>query len=273
MLNRILIAILGIPILAYVYYYGGIPLLIFVNLVVGIGLHEFFSMVKKSGKDTYSTFGIIAGLSVVNMTYFANKLSWKYEETSLIVISMIILMIYRVLKNKVENSSVAIGTTILGIIYIAVFFSKMLSISFLPNGGKLLLTLQVLVWLCDSFAYFVGLSFGRKFFKRGFSEISPKKSIEGSIGGAFFTTISLYVVNHYCNIFPTEFSVASVIIMGIALSLLIQIGDLAESMFKREFGIKDSSRLLGEHGGILDRFDSLIFVLPIVFYFFSSVIY
>ncbi|MGL5232128.1 MAG: phosphatidate cytidylyltransferase, partial [Fusobacteriaceae bacterium] len=108
---------------------------------------------------------------------------------------------------------------------------------------------------------------------RGFSEISPKKSIEGSIGGAFFTTISLYVVNHYCKIFPIEFSVASVIIMGIALSLLIQIGDLAESMFKREFGIKDSSRLLGEHGGVLDRFDSLIFVLPIVFYFFSLVIY
>ncbi len=166
MLNRILIAILGIPILAYVYYYGGIPLLIFVNLVVGIGLHEFFSMVKKSGKEAYSTFGILAGLLVVNMTYFSNKLQWEYEDTTLIVISIITLMIYRVLKNKVENSSMAIGTTILGVIYVGVFFSKMLSISFLPNGGKLLLTLQILVWLCDSFAYFVGLSFGRKFFKR-----------------------------------------------------------------------------------------------------------
>lgn len=269
MLNRILVAILGIPILAYIYYYGGIPLLIFVNLIVGVGLYEFFSMAKKSGKEVYSNFGILTALTIVNMTYFGNRISIKHDDMTVLTISIILILFYRVLKNQVENTSASVGLTALGIVYVGVFFSKMLSISFLPNGGKLLLTLQVLVWLCDSSAYFVGISTGRKIFKNGFSKISPKKSIEGAIGGAFFTTLALYIINNYFSVLPMVLSVESIIIIGVLISLFIQIGDLVESLFKREFGIKDSGRILGEHGGILDRFDSLIFVLPLVNFFFS----
>lgn len=266
MFNRILISIFGIPLLAYIYYGGGIPLLIFVNLIVGIGLYEFFTMAEKSGKKVYKYIGICTGILVPNLVYLKINTGINIENVNVLVVLTIFLMGYRVLQNKVEDASIEIGLTLLGIIYVAYFLSYMLLIGSLPQGGKILLILQVLVWICDSFAYFTGIKFGRKVFKRGFSEISPKKSIEGAIGGTFFTVITLILINRYFNIFTGEFIMLKLIFMGILISFFIQIGDLSESMFKREFKIKDSGRILGNHGGILDRFDSLIFVLPVAYY-------
>lgn len=272
MLNRVLIAIFGIPALAYIYYNGGILLLIFVNLIIGFGMYEFFNMAEKSGKPVYRNLGIAVGLLSANLLYMKNLEMPFIGNMELLIITTMVIMIYRVLKNRVENASTEIGVTLLGIIYVSFFFSHMLLISFLPNGGKWLLTLQVLVWICDSFAYFTGLKFGRKFFKKGFSEISPKKSVEGAIGGTLFTMLTLVGIDRFFNLFTKDVSIALLLVMGLLLSLFIQIGDLAESMFKREFKIKDSSRILGEHGGILDRFDSLIFVLPVAYYFLQYVI-
>ncbi|MGL4687550.1 MAG: phosphatidate cytidylyltransferase [Fusobacteriaceae bacterium] len=266
MFNRVLISILGIPLLGYIYYYGGIPLLIFVNLIVGVGLYEFFTMVENSGKKVYKYIGICTGLLIPNITYLKINSYISMEKADILVILMIILMGYRVLKNQVENTSTEISVTLIGIIYVAYFLSYMLLIGTLPQGGKILLILQILVWVCDIFAYFTGIKFGRKIFKRGFSEISPKKSIEGAIGGTFFTVITLILINRYFNLFIGEFILLKLIFMGVLISFFIQIGDLSESMFKREFKIKDSGRILGNHGGILDRFDSLIFVLPVAYY-------
>ncbi|MGL4534674.1 MAG: phosphatidate cytidylyltransferase [Fusobacteriaceae bacterium] len=262
MLNRIIISILGIPLLAYLYYSGGIPLLIFVNLIIAVGLFEFYTMVENSGKKVYKTLGIIFGMMIPNILFFDVPL----QNSEVLIILSMILMIMRVLRNETENSSSEIGVTLLGIVYVSIFFSHMLLISKFPNGGKLILVIQVLVWVCDSFAYFTGVKFGRKFFKQGFSQISPKKSVEGAIGGTFCTILVLYLINNFFNVFPTEISTLAIIFIGIIISLTVQVGDLVESMFKREFKIKDSGRILGEHGGILDRFDSLIFLLPAVYY-------
>lgn len=272
MLNRILVALLGIPALAYIYYVGGPFLLLFTNIIVGIALYEFYNMAILSGKKCYKIFGILSGLAIVNYTYMKEICGLSYDTFQLLIPITLILMAYRVLKNRVENSSSEIGITILGIIYVALFFSNILRISTLPNGGKWLLALQVLVWICDSFAYFTGRAIGRKFFKRGFSEISPKKSIEGALGGTFFTVVSLYFIERYFSLFENGVSPIMIILLGVTLSIFIQVGDLAESMFKREFKIKDSGRILGEHGGILDRFDSLIFVLPVAYIFLSHLI-
>ncbi|MGL4402970.1 MAG: phosphatidate cytidylyltransferase [Fusobacteriaceae bacterium] len=272
MLNRILIALLGIPALAYIYYTGGIFLLFFTNVIVGIALYEFYNMAILSGKKCYKSFGILTGLGIVNYTYFKDAAGMSYDSFQLLIPLTMLLMVYRVLRNRVENSSSEIGITILGIIYVAFFFSNILLISALPNGGKWLLALQVLVWVCDSFAYFTGLNFGRKIFKNGFSQISPKKSVEGALGGVFFTVVGLYLIEKYFTLFENGVSPLMIVLLGITLSLFIQVGDLVESMFKREFKIKDSGKILGEHGGILDRFDSLIFVLPVAYIFISNLI-
>ena len=145
-------------------------------------------------------------------------------------------------------------------------------ISLLPNGGKWLLTAQIMVWVCDSFAYFVGMGIGRKFFNRGFNSISPKKSIEGSIGGTLFTILSLFLLDKYFVLVQGGMDILNVAIFGVFISAVAQIGDLGESMFKREFKVKDSGTLLKGHGGILDRFDSMLFVAPVMYYLLKFII-
>nr|WP_307775025.1 phosphatidate cytidylyltransferase [uncultured Cetobacterium sp.] len=266
MLNRILVALIGIPLLLTVLLKGGFLLLLFVNFVVLVGLFEFFKMAEVGGKKPEVGLGYAAGIAIPNLIYF---LSVSNSEIAFIF-PMVVLTLgsiaRRVFQNKVENSSRDIGITLLGVVYVSGLFSHLLLMNYLPKGGEWLLSIQILVWICDSFAYFVGMGIGRKIFKKGFSTISPKKSIEGSIGGIVFTMGGIYLLNNYFQLFTPGTSIYLVLAFGLMISLIAQIGDLGESMFKREFKIKDSGRLLGEHGGILDRFDSMIFVVPAVYY-------
>lgn len=272
MLNRILVSLIGIPVLLTVLLKGGILLLLFVNFIILIGLNEFFKMAEMGGKKPNIILGYIAGLLIPNLLYYTNVENTEIAITFPLVLLLLGCMTEKVLKNQVENSSRDISVTILGVVYVSVLFSHLLMLNYLPNGGKWLLSIQILVWVCDSFAYFVGMGIGRKIFKRGFSAISPKKSIEGSIGGMFFTTIAMYLLNGYFNLLGETNNLLMVIIFGIVISLVAQVGDLGESMFKREFKVKDSGRLLGEHGGVLDRFDSMLFVVPVVYYFLKFLV-
>lgn len=259
MINRILIALLGIPALMFIYYSGGIYLLALTNIIVGIGLFEFYRMSEAIGIKPYKNIGLVAGVLLPNIIYF------KGIEVGVgaLIIFLILILGIRVINNQVENTSKDIGTTLLGVVYISLMFSHILLFQNLENGWKWLIATQIMVWLCDSAAYFVGMATGRKFFKEGFSAISPKKSKEGAIGGIVFTIIGILLINRFFNLSVNNFAI---VILGFFVSLVAQIGDLAESMFKREFKIKDSSRILGEHGGILDRFDSMIFVIPMAYY-------
>ena len=273
MLSRIMVAIVGIPLLIYILYHGGFPLLLFVNVIVGMGAYEFYNMAEMGGKKPHKVAGIIGALLVPNVLFFNELGTLSIDVTGLLAFFVIFLIGYRVLENKVENASVDIGETVLGALYISVLFSHVILISFLPNGGKWLLTAQIMVWVCDSFAYFTGMAIGRKIFNRGFSSISPKKSIEGSIGGTVFTIISLYLLEKYFNLLNNgELGMTNIVIIGIFISIIAQIGDLGESMFKREFKVKDSGSILKGHGGILDRFDSMLFVAPTVYYLLKFIV-
>ena len=156
MLNRILVALIGIPLLMTVLLKGGFLLLLFVNFVILVGLFEFYKMAEIGGKKPDVNLGYIAGLAIPNIIYFANV-----DNSTLILMPITLLTIAligkKVLQNKVENSSRDIGITLLGVVYISGLFTHLLLMNYLPNGGKWLLTIQILVWVCDSFAYFVGM--------------------------------------------------------------------------------------------------------------------
>lgn len=264
MLNRILVGLIGIPILIYILTNGGIFLLLFVNFVIGAGLIEFYKMAEIGGKKPDLELGFLAGMAIPNILFFT-EVDNSILAVMPITILTIILIGKKVLQNKVENSSRDIGVTLLGVVYVSFLFSHLILLD-LVSDKKWLLSIQILVWLCDSFAYFTGIAIGRKFFKQGFSVISPKKSIEGSIGGILATIIGMFVLNNQFELFSEGTSSIVIILFGLLISLVAQIGDLGESMFKREFKVKDSGKILGEHGGILDRFDSMLFVVPIVYY-------
>ena len=280
--NRVLVALIGVPLLLFIYAgesffrinLYGLPMLIFTNLVVGIGIYEFYKMVKVLGKEVYDKFGMIVAIIIPNLVYLSNRSSYLEQKliTVVLIIATIFMLTYRVFKNQIKGSLEKVSYTLLGIIYVSVFFSQIINLYFL--GAVFPLILQVLVWVSDTSAGIVGVAIGRKFFKNGFTEISPKKSVEGALGSIIFTGLAfmLIVVLYIEKINgATGGEVFLSFIIGAIISVVAQIGDLIESLFKRECGVKDSGTILMGHGGVLDRFDSMILVLPfvtMVLYFF-----
>ena len=281
--NRVLVALMGIPLLLFVYAgesffrinLYGLPMLIFTNLVIGIGTYEFYKMIKISGKEVYDKFGIIVAITIPNLVYLSNQSHYSYLEQELIAVVLIVatifMLTYRVFRNQIKGTLEKVSYTLLGIIYVSVFFSQIINLYFL--GAVFPLILQVLVWVSDTSAGVVGVAIGRKFFKSGFTEISPKKSVEGALGSIIFTGLAFVLIIFFYEriIGITLGQVFMAFIMGAIISIVAQIGDLIESLFKRECGVKDSGTILMGHGGVLDRFDSMILVLPfvtMVLYFF-----
>ena len=280
--NRVLVALIGVPLLLFIYAgesffrinLYGLPMLIFTNLVVGIGIYEFYKMVKVLGKEVYDKFGILVAITIPNLVYLSNRSSYLEQKmiTVVLIIATIFMLTYRVFKNQIKGTLEKVSFTLLGIVYVSVFFSQIINLYFL--GAVFPLILQVLVWVSDTSAGIVGVAIGRKFFKNGFTEISPKKSVEGALGSVIFTGLAfvLIVVLYIEKINgATGGEVFLSFIIGAIISVVAQIGDLIESLFKRECGVKDSGTILMGHGGVLDRFDSMILVLPfvtMVLYFF-----
>ena len=280
--NRVLVALIGVPLLLFIYAgesffrinLYGLPMLIFTNLVIGIGIYEFYKMIKILGKEVYDKFGIIVALIIPNLVYLSNRSSYLEQKliTVVLIVATIFMLTYRVFRNQIKGTLEKVSFTLLGIIYVSVFFSQIINLYFL--GAVFPLILQVLVWVSDTSAGIVGVAIGRKFFKNGFTEISPKKSVEGALGSIVFTGLAfmLIVVLYIEKINgATGGEVFLSFIIGAIISVVAQIGDLIESLFKRECGVKDSGTILMGHGGVLDRFDSMILVLPfvtMVLYFF-----
>lgn len=280
--NRVLVALIGVPLLLFIYAgesffrinLYGLPMLIFTNLVIGIGTYEFYKMIKILGKEVYDKFGIIVAITIPNLVYLSNRSSYLEQKliTVVLIVVTIFMLTYRVFKNQIKGTLEKVSYTLLGIIYVSVFFSQIINLYFL--GAVFPLILQVLVWVSDTSAGIVGVTIGRKFFKNGFTEISPKKSVEGALGSIIFTGLAfmLIVVLYIEKINGATVGEAFLsFIIGAIISVVAQIGDLIESLFKRECGVKDSGTILMGHGGVLDRFDSMILVLPfvtMVLYFF-----
>ena len=273
--DRVIVAILLVPTLLFVYVGEGffhidlkaLPILIFTNLVVGIGTYEFYSMIKKSGREVYDKFGIIVALLIPNALYLKYYIISSFEDKTveILILAVILMLIHRIFTNKIQGSLEKISLTLLGVVYVSVFFSQILLIYAIDPAD--ILILQVLVWVSDTMAGVTGMAIGRKFFKNGFTEISPKKSVEGALGSLFFTGLAFSLIFYFISrVYPIEMiSISSIIftfIFGVIVSFVAQIGDLIESLFKRECGVKDSGKILLGHGGILDRFDSMIIAVP-----------
>ena len=280
--NRVLVALIGVPLLLFIYAgesffrinLYGLPMLIFTNLVIGIGIYEFYKMIKILGKEVYDKFGMIVAIIIPNLVYLNNRSSYLEQKliTVVLIVATIFMLTYRVFKNQIKGTLEKVSYTLLGIIYVSVFFSQIINLYFL--GAVFPLILQVLVWISDTSAGIVGVAIGRKFFKNGFTEISPKKSVEGALGSVIFTGLAFVLI---VLLYIEKINGATVgevflsFIIGAIISVVAQIGDLIESLFKRECGVKDSGTILMGHGGVLDRFDSMILVLPfvtMVLYFF-----
>ena len=240
-------------------------------LVISIwGLIEFYQIAEKLGAKPYKWIGIISGLSIfmygaISNSYYSNLIS-----PTAILSVVIVLPFFVFIAALFDNTSNAITNlvfTLVGIIYAVLPFSLLTHIACIdqtfageiaPYNFHYVVGIICLIWASDVSAYLVGSFIGKhKLYER----ISPGKTWEGTIGASVLTIACSFLIHQ---LFP-ELALKHWVVIAVLVSVFGTIGDLVESMFKRQAGIKDSGKIMPGHGGILDRFDSLLFVAPFVY--------
>ncbi|WP_010093381.1 phosphatidate cytidylyltransferase [Ornithinibacillus scapharcae] len=258
MKQRILTGVVALILFVPFVIYGKLPFAVIIYLLATIGLIELLKMHKVSWTSIPGLIAILflwlilfPGLEGITSLHFSTN------TTQILLIFVFLLLAYTVLlKNKFTFDDV--GFILLAVLYVGLGFYYLLETRNSADGLALILFAFLIIWSTDTGAYFMGRAFGKN---KLWPEISPNKTIEGAVGGILLATV-VGVVFHV--IHPFTDSVLTVIIMTIALSVFGQIGDLVESAFKRHYNVKDSGTILPGHGGILDRFDSAIFVFPVL---------
>ena len=264
-ITRIIVALVAIPILLGLSYWGEIPFLIFILSIGLISFHEFSSMVKS--KSIYPSYliGIISvGLIILN-AYF-HFFSFEY----FLLAMFLILLFVELFRNK-ESAINNVSSTLFDVLYTGLFAASIIGIREFyvdtpmsySNGGFIIVSIFITLWMTDSAAYFIGSAIGKH---KLFPRVSPNKSWEGAIAGFVFAIITLVVLK---TVLLDFLSWMDIIAFGIIIGIFGQIGDLVESLIKRDAGVKDSSNLIPGHGGIFDRFDSLLFSSPILFLYMN----
>ena len=264
--KRIMTSALIVTLVALVvFFFPNWVFSLLASAMIGIALMEFFSLVAKKNIFVYKYFGIIIGMCVPIIIYFQMGGEGYFTlEPFFIVIACFFIFVLQFIRRDSSQALASIAVTLFGLLYVAWFFSFFVKIKFLQNGMMLVAFLVLVTKMGDVGAYLVGNAIGKH---NLIPRISPHKTIEGTIGGLAFSVMSAIASKSYL----PAFSYAHLIMLGVLLGILAQVGDLAESLLKRDCGVKDSGSILTGFGGMLDLIDSLLFTTPI-FYFYIVVL-
>lgn len=252
MLKRILTALWGIPLILWIVHLGDQLFFILIEIIACFGVLEFYNLLEKRGYKTLKLEGIIAAFLYILFLYLESRWALRIF-LPLLVLS---ILIYELIKK--EHSIIEIALTFLGFFYIPFLLGYLLLIRNLRLGEQLTYFILIITWISDTSAFLVGKYLGKH---KLAPSISPNKTIEGAIAAIVSSTITSMIFGY---LYYERYILP--LVLGITLGVMGQLGDLVESMLKREIGTKDSSSLLPGHGGILDRFDSLLFIAPTTYY-------
>ncbi|WP_423189478.1 phosphatidate cytidylyltransferase [Alkalibacterium sp. f15] len=254
MLTRILTAIIALGLFVPIVLIGSWPLVIVMTSIAVIGLSEFHKMKKITITSAPAILSLIGVALMVLSVYFPVLFAVEVF-TRTVSLVMVLLFLYSIAFTQLTTQD--IGEIVLIMTYIGIGFYSFVTLRF--NNLSLLILVLLVIWATDTGAYLIGRKIGRT---KLAPNISPNKTVEGSIGGTIVASIVAFVYLFYFS--QSDFLWATFALMVI-ISITGQIGDLLESKIKREYHTKDSGKLLPGHGGILDRFDSLLLVLNVLF--------
>lgn len=229
-------------------YTGGIWWHLMVAVIALISLWEFYAMVRR-----FRSFPIIVGMVAGAVILYGAKFPQWGLVLFTVIAALFCVFSVELIKREQRCASCAIvnaGIVVAGLLYIVVPWNMMVYLRTTPFGHVAMLTLLLCTWSCDVFAYLVGMMWGRF---HPVSQTSPNKSLEGFIGGAVASCLCAALCAFFWSAHPTPF-----LAVGLICGTAGQLGDLFESLIKREAGVKDSGVLLPGHGGYLDRFDSIL---------------
>ncbi len=266
--QRVAVAVLGIPLILGAVIYGGIWLFLLVQ-IIGIGiLYEFYHLSEKKGAFPHRLPGM-AGITIFFIyfsfdalaplftTYEAGIRPDRFLIVSLIV--FVILVISLELWHRKGSPYINLGVTMLGVLYIGIGMGTFIGLRELFNGGEVIILMLCTIWVCDTAAYLGGKALGKR---KLYAAVSPNKTVEGAAFGFVFAILTAVLCKY---LFAAHIPLGDAAAIGAIAGSIGQIGDLAESMFKRDVQVKDSSSFFPGHGGFFDRFDSILFVSPVVY--------
>jgi phosphatidate cytidylyltransferase len=255
-ISRVVVALVGLPLVLGMVWLGGWWLYVLVLVAALVAVHEFVTVTRPLRPLTPALYlGVVLGLTTAE----TNGLVWMLGG---ILATFVFAFAASALAKTRAPSTVAIAATFLGAAWIGFGLGFLLLLREVePHGRLLAFTVLLTVWAADTLAYLGGRAFGRH---KMAPTLSPGKTWEGlvigSLTGVFVAFVALYDTRH------TYLAVWQAIVLGIVVTLAAVLGDLFESMLKRDMQVKDTGRLLGGHGGILDRVDALLFAGPAAYY-------
>lgn len=257
MKQRIITAIVALVLFVPVVYMGSWILEL---VVAGIGIIALFELFRMKGNKIISIEGLISilALLVLLFPHHVIKIMPEHFTTQNMFYLFVLLLLVCTVFSKNNFTFDDVAVAVLGTMYIGYGFRFLLLTR--QSGLDLLLFVLFVVWSTDIGAYLIGRKLGKH---KLAPSISPNKTIEGALGGIAMAIIVAFI---YLSYYPQMNSTIWMLVLTIVLSIAGQLGDLVESALKRYYDVKDSGKLLPGHGGILDRFDSLLFVLPILYF-------
>ncbi len=262
---RVVMILLGVPCLAVITWRGGVYFLLLVNLIQYFGLREFYGMVQARGYRPLTAIGTGCGLALSWYLYFGGA-----ALSLLLTVMLMVIMAWQLVRGRIEGALDSMAVTFLGVLYVGWLGSHLVLLRELPAdtgagyglGALLVLFVAAVIWAGDTAAYVVGVALGRRPLA---PRISPKKTVAGAVGGLGGSALA----GGLCaGLLLPGLSWSAGAVVGLAGGLIGQIGDLVESLLKRDLQIKDTAELIPGHGGMLDRFDSLLFAAPVLYYYF-----
>ncbi|MDK2984938.1 MAG: phosphatidate cytidylyltransferase [Clostridia bacterium] len=255
LVKRLLTAIIGIPLTILIIWNGGSLFLAAITIIVLLALREMINMLCKDNIYPLKFLTYIYGVTLIIQTYI-------YKDNYLMLLFFIyfLLLSFIIVFQKIKFESIVYSLFI--VFYVPFLIRYLVLLRMQPQGFLFILTVFILTWTSDTGAFFIGKRFGKNKLS---PSISPNKTVEGAIGGIFFSAVAAIILASLFLNINTFYAV----ILGIIISISGQIGDLFESFIKRQIGVKDSGDILPGHGGILDRFDSLMFTGPTFYYIFK----
>lgn len=306
---RVIVAVAAIPLIVFAVFEGGYWFFLLVALISAIALWEFYGMARQKGAEPLRWFGILVGL-LVNAAFLYERLHIEVygffadrgihlKLFSSLQFLLVVLVCFTVCSLLVElfrrkgSFMLNMATGAAGILVIALPLGLLVGLRelydhgfpyhiFFQNGslagedqvatarlwgGWTILSIFVSLWVCDTAAYFAGSWFGTH---KLFPSVSPGKTWEGAVAGFLGALVVWIAARSY--VLP-YLSAGDAVIIGVIVGVFGQMGDLIESKFKRDAGIKDSSAIIPGHGGVYDRFDSLVFVAPFVYLYIDFIVF
>lgn len=263
--NRSIVSTLGIPGILLFIWLGGIWFTIFMVAVMLLALYEYYEIAKLKDAQPIIWIGLLASLIIAYFYHYQPNIDLIYIFSIIVSIIMIALFIELFSKktNPTENFNITIG----GILYIPLLVGSLIAIRQFDtaNATHFTYALFISIWICDSAAYVAGKKFGKK---KIYPSASPNKTVIGSVAGLIFSFIT-YIVMDKTGFIKFDLDITQITILSTISGIFGQTGDFVESLFKRDAGVKDSGIILLGHGGVLDRFDSLIIASPLVYIFLN----